>query len=53
MLKRIIVVMFIGTSVLAPSRLSIVRAADNPLLGAWAGHECQRTGAVWTLTRVE
>jgi hypothetical protein len=35
MLKRIIVVTLIGMSVLAASRLSIVRAADNPLQGAW------------------
>ena len=35
MLKRIIVIMIIGTSVLAASRLSIVRAAANPLQGAW------------------
>jgi hypothetical protein len=35
MLKRIIVVSFIGTSMLAASRLSSVRAADNPLQGAW------------------
>src|SRR4029453_16928689 len=35
MLKRIIVVTFIGMSVLAASRLTIVRAADNPLQGAW------------------
>ena len=35
MLKRIIVVTFIGMSVLAASRLIIVRAADNPLQGAW------------------
>ena len=35
MLKRIIVVMFIGMSVLAASRLGIVRAADNPLPGTW------------------
>src|SRR5215470_11568725 len=35
MLKRIIVVTFIWMSVLAASRLSIVRAADNPLQGAW------------------
>src|SRR5262249_11402764 len=37
MLKRIIVVMFIGMSVLTASRLSIVRAADNALKGAWQG----------------
>jgi hypothetical protein len=35
MLKRIIVVMFIGMSVLTASRLGIVRAADNPLQGTW------------------
>ena len=35
MLKRIIVVTLIGTAVLAASSLSIVRAADNPLQGAW------------------
>jgi hypothetical protein len=35
MFKRIIVVTFIGMSVLAASRLSIARAADNPLQGAW------------------
>ncbi len=35
MLKRIIVVTFIGMSVLAGSRLSLARAADNPLQGAW------------------
>ena len=35
MLKRIILVTFIGMSVLAASRLSIVRAADNPLQGTW------------------
>jgi hypothetical protein len=35
MLKRIIVVTLIGTSVLAASRLSTVKAADNPLQGAW------------------
>ena len=35
MLKRVIVVMSIAMSVLAASRLSIVRAADNPLQGAW------------------
>ena len=35
MLKRIIVVMFIGMSVVAASRLDIVRAADNPLQGTW------------------
>ncbi|HEX6465561.1 MAG TPA: hypothetical protein VFZ98_13960 [Vicinamibacterales bacterium] len=33
--KRIAVVTFIAMSVLAPSRLGIVRAADNPLQGAW------------------
>src|SRR5215471_5301333 len=35
MLKRLIVVTCIGMSVLAASRLSVVRAADNPLQGAW------------------
>ena|SRR5690349_21217472 len=35
MLKRIIVVTCIGMSVLAESRLGIVRAADNPVQGAW------------------
>ena len=35
MLKRIIVVTFIGMSVLAVSRLGIVRAAHNPVQGAW------------------
>jgi hypothetical protein len=35
MLKRIIVVAFIGMSVLVGLRVSIVGAADNPLQGAW------------------
>src|SRR5215813_14536211 len=35
MLKRMIVVALMGISVLAAPRLSIVRAADNPLQGAW------------------
>jgi hypothetical protein len=35
MLKRFIVVTFIGMLVLAGSRASVVRAADSPLLGAW------------------
>ena len=35
MLKRIIVVTFTGMAVLAASRLSIVKAADNPVQGVW------------------
>jgi hypothetical protein len=35
MLNRFIVVTFIGMSVVAASRLSIVRAAETPLLGTW------------------
>ena len=35
MLKRIIVVMLIGMSLLAASRVGIARSADNPLQGAW------------------
>ena len=35
MLKRIIVVACLGMSVLAASRFSILRAAENPLEGAW------------------
>jgi hypothetical protein len=35
MLKRIVIVTFIGMSVLASSPLRMVRAADNPLQGAW------------------
>lgn len=35
MFKRIVVVTFIAMSVLSASRLSIARAADNELQGAW------------------
>jgi hypothetical protein len=35
MLKRIVVVTLIGMSVVAASRFSIIRAAENPLEGAW------------------
>jgi hypothetical protein len=44
MLKRIIVVTLIGTSLIAASGNSIMKAADNPLQGAWLTNANGLTG---------